>query len=169
MYLNVALSTDDSRPALTSKVVSFGQSLSSISWLGLATHFDSDMSFENQIDLTIGSTLHQRQPSPLPQQLEICLDSSPTPVHRPPNHIITPPNIPRGSRFPSSPVSTPLPYSKIFPLLIARCSEGLNYAVIFPYINEMVKGFGVPEKSVGVWSASAVGPFSKLELELRWI
>jgi hypothetical protein len=52
---------------------------------------------------------------------------------------------------------TPLPYMKILPLAISRCSEGLIYAVIFPYINEMILSFGVPEQSVGIWSALVVG------------
>ncbi len=34
-------------------------------------------------------------------------------------------------------VTMTLPYLKLLPLLVARCSEGLNYAVIFPYINQM--------------------------------
>jgi hypothetical protein len=51
---------------------------------------------------------------------------------------------------------TPLPYAKIIPLLIARASEGLIYAVIFPYVNEMIHAFGVPEQSVGMWSSAVV-------------
>lgn len=52
--------------------------------------------------------------------------------------------------------STPLPLSKILPLAVSRISEGLIYSVIFPYINEMIHGMGVPEEDVGVWSATAV-------------
>ncbi|WWC66835.1 uncharacterized protein I206_100742 [Kwoniella pini CBS 10737] len=50
---------------------------------------------------------------------------------------------------------TPVPYLKILPLLLQRCSEGLTYAIIFPYINQMILEMGVEEKSVGVWSAIA--------------
>lgn len=52
--------------------------------------------------------------------------------------------------------ATPVPYLKALPLLLSRVSEGLVFSVIFPYINEMFLSFGVPEKSVGVWSATAV-------------
>ncbi|GMK59936.1 hypothetical protein CspeluHIS016_0901530 [Cutaneotrichosporon spelunceum] len=50
---------------------------------------------------------------------------------------------------------TPLPVLKILPLCIARMAEGLIFAVIFPYINEMMHDMGVPEESVGLWSATA--------------
>lgn len=51
---------------------------------------------------------------------------------------------------------TPLPYMKMMPLIVARLSEGLIFSVIFPYINQMVRDFGVPEEKVGVWSSMAV-------------
>lgn len=64
---------------------------------------------------------------------------------------------------------TPVPYLKILPLLISRIAEGVIYAVIFPYINEMMRGFGVPEERVGVWSVLAVRalslPMSKLIMQ----
>ena len=111
-------------------------------------------------DLSI-STLHQRQPSPLPQVFQISLDSPPLPGYHHLPRINTPPITPNRFTFTQhSPlpiiVKTPLPFLKILPLLIARCSEGLIYSVILPYINEMIHSFGVPEKSVGVWSATAV-------------
>lgn len=71
----------------------------------------------------------QRKPSPAPQTLE-----AETKIQSP----------------------TPLPFWRIFPLLVQRCSEGLTYAVIFPYVNEMILSFGVPEKSVGFWSGLVV-------------
>ena len=49
-----------------------------------------------------------------------------------------------------------MPYLKILPLLISRIAEGVIYAVIFPYVNEMIASFGVPEERVGVWSVLAV-------------
>ena len=51
---------------------------------------------------------------------------------------------------------TPVPYLKIFPLLVTRFCEGIIYSCIFPYINEWVRSLGVPEQSTGVWSAAAV-------------
>lgn len=50
----------------------------------------------------------------------------------------------------------PVPYKKIFPLCLSRMAEGMIYSIIFPYINEMIRGLGVEEKKVGVWSAMAV-------------
>ena len=52
----------------------------------------------------------------------------------------------------TSPPRTPLPLKSLFPLVISRVAEGLTYAVIFPYVNEMIHSFGVPEESVGFWS-----------------
>jgi len=58
--------------------------------------------------------------------------------------------------------STPVPYVKIFPLCLSRMAEGMIFSVVFPYINEMIRGLGVEEKKVGVWSAMAVSPILAL-------
>lgn len=65
--------------------------------------------------------------------------------------------------------SAPVPYGKIFPLCLARISEGMIYSVILPYINEMIRGFGVEEEKVGVWSAMAVSCFyTESEVICTW-
>ncbi|WWC85817.1 uncharacterized protein L201_000684 [Kwoniella dendrophila CBS 6074] len=99
--------------------------------------------------------LVQRQPSPLPRSADggnITFEHQnvriPSPVY-PPSETTTPVS-------PTSPKhKTPVPYLKLLPLLVQRCSEGLTYAIIFPYINQMVLEMGVEEKSVGIWSAIA--------------
>lgn len=70
-------------------------------------------------------------------------------------------------------VDTPVPIVKILPLCVARVSEGLIFAVIFrelynvllsltpAYINEMMHDFGVPQESVGIWSATAVSTYAR--------
>ncbi|XAO26623.1 hypothetical protein I312_105461 [Cryptococcus bacillisporus CA1280] len=96
-------------------------------------------------------TLTQRQPSPLPRRLSnnlsMGLSEMEAETHSP--SIVT--------ESPSTPHYhiTPVPYLKLFPLLIQRWSEGVTYGVIFPYINEMIHSMGMEEKSVGVWSATA--------------
>ncbi|ODN96307.1 hypothetical protein I350_08329 [Cryptococcus amylolentus CBS 6273] len=92
-------------------------------------------------------TLTQRQPSPRPASLSIeeC-DLS--------DHI-SEDDTPSVKTHPTVPSRTPVPYLKLFPLLVQRWSEGMTYAVIFPYINEMVHSMGVEETQVGVWSAIA--------------
>lgn len=127
-------------------------------------------------------TLIRRTPSPLVIQphdhpVYISLDTLPRPYLQPypgsagPSEPTTPHGHPLsgpfsgqapGRRRDGRPASnapseiTPVPYLKLLPLLISRLSEGLVYSVIFPYINEMILSFGVAEKSVGVWSATAV-------------
>lgn len=112
-------------------------------------------------------TLHHRVSSPLPDRLEL-LDESPfDPAERAyPSVPTTPHGHPARSRADgtyfektlggSGKGETPLPYMKMLPLIVARLSEGLIYSVIFPYINEMVRDFGIPEEKVGVWSSMAV-------------
>ncbi|KAI9635727.1 major facilitator superfamily domain-containing protein [Dioszegia hungarica] len=56
---------------------------------------------------------------------------------------------------PTSTRASAVPYVKIFPLCLSRVAEGMIFAVILPYINEMIRGFGVEEKKVGVYSAMA--------------
>ncbi|WVQ76195.1 hypothetical protein IAR50_005857 [Cryptococcus sp. DSM 104548] len=91
--------------------------------------------------------LTQRQPSPLPHTISIeeydLSDPSPEP------------DTPAAKHLPVTQLQTPVPYLKLFPLLVQRWSEGMTYAIIFPYINEMVHSMGVEEKEVGVWSAIA--------------
>lgn len=95
-------------------------------------------------------TLTQRQPSPLSRRLSIAVSEVEADTH-PPSIISESP-----TSIPHHRLITPVPYLKLFPLLIQRWSEGVTYGVIFPYINEMIHSMGVEEKSVGVWSATAV-------------
>ncbi|WVQ80872.1 hypothetical protein IAT38_002979 [Cryptococcus sp. DSM 104549] len=94
-------------------------------------------------------TITQRQPAlPLTRPLTTAIDIPPS--------IYSPSISSTVTLTPSTPrPRTPVPYVKLIPLLIQRWSEGLTYAVIFPYINEMVHSMGVEEQSVGVWSAVA--------------
>ncbi|OXG20565.1 hypothetical protein C366_02100 [Cryptococcus neoformans Tu401-1] len=94
-------------------------------------------------------TLTQRQPSPLSRRLSIAVSEVEADTH-PPSIITESP-----TSIPHHRLITPVPYLKLFPLLIQRWSEGVTYGVIFPYINEMIHSMGVEEKSVGVWSATA--------------
>ncbi|OCF59654.1 hypothetical protein L486_02326 [Kwoniella mangroviensis CBS 10435] len=98
--------------------------------------------------------LTQRQPSPLPRpltgeasstQIDTTLRTS-SPAYQSPSTPTTPAH---------SKHRTPVPYLKLLPLLVQRCAEGLTYAIVFPYINQMILDMGVEEKSVGVWSAIA--------------
>ncbi|ORY34238.1 major facilitator superfamily domain-containing protein [Naematelia encephala] len=109
-------------------------------------------------DTLPGSSLHQRVSSPLPAE------TGPSPTwtgaYTPlPTSPRIQPIVPSRQHEPpgpsARPETTPLPYAKLFPLVISRMSEGLIYAVIFPYINEMVRSFGVADNKVGVWSAAA--------------
>ncbi|WWC58113.1 uncharacterized protein I303_100648 [Kwoniella dejecticola CBS 10117] len=100
--------------------------------------------------------LVQRTPSPLPRPIN---DDQPA-VQLEQIRIPTPgQNHLSPTSASSTPIRskhrTPVPYLKILPLLTQRCSEGLTYAIVFPYINQMVLDMGVEEKSVGVWSAIA--------------
>lgn len=52
--------------------------------------------------------------------------------------------------------TTPVPYTKLLPLCLARIAEGMMFSIIFPYVNEMILSFGVNENDVGIWSAIAV-------------
>lgn len=52
--------------------------------------------------------------------------------------------------------STPVPYYRILPLLIARLAEGMTYTIIFPYINDMIHSFGVQEQDVGYYAGLVV-------------
>ncbi|WVQ78021.1 hypothetical protein IAT38_000102 [Cryptococcus sp. DSM 104549] len=120
-------------------------------------------------------TLHQRVASPLPRPLT----SSPVDSHHGAgashsqvfasgsspflHHVTIPASSPAPN--PTSPITpttpntpfkrTPVPYAKLLPLLVQRWGEGLTYAIIFPYINEMVHSMGVEESKVGLWSATA--------------
>lgn len=97
-------------------------------------------------------TLTQRQPSPLPRRLSNNLSMGLPEVEAETHSasVVT--------ESPSTPHYhiTPVPYLKLLPLLVQRWSEGVTYGVIFPYINEMIHSMGLEEKSVGVWSATAV-------------
>ncbi|OCF44118.1 hypothetical protein I317_02072 [Kwoniella heveanensis CBS 569] len=103
----------------------------------------------------------QRQPSPLNRHqtdVEGYPDAA-APAHVPSPALLSP--------FPTSTNSggsstharmkrrTPVPYASLLPLQAQRIAEGLTYAIIFPYINQMILDMGVEEKSVGVWSAIA--------------
>ncbi|WWD22504.1 hypothetical protein CI109_106997 [Kwoniella shandongensis] len=96
--------------------------------------------------------LIQRQPTPIPPPLDVQSGDYPPESSSSLSARRTPTPAPSLS---TARTKTPLPYLKILPLLIQRWSEGLTYAIIFPYINEMVHSMGVEEKSVGVWSATA--------------
>ncbi|KAK8845553.1 hypothetical protein IAR55_006268 [Kwoniella newhampshirensis] len=90
--------------------------------------------------------LIQRQSTPIPPSLDVdASDQLPEPSRS--SHSI--------STHRPSQTRTPVPYLKLLPLLVQRWSEGFTYAVIFPYINEMIHSMGIEEKSVGVWSATA--------------
>ncbi|KAL7418720.1 hypothetical protein Q5752_006403 [Cryptotrichosporon argae] len=96
--------------------------------------------------LTADTHLVQRQPTPL------------TTIDLPPPDLgsdAETPRTPHGHPLTGRRRVSPLPLLKIMPLCISRVAEGLMYAVIFPYINEMIHGFGVPDHSVGMWSAAA--------------
>ncbi|CAD6578555.1 MAG: hypothetical protein TREMPRED_002215 [Tremellales sp. Tagirdzhanova-0007] len=113
-----------------------------------------------RLELNDVSTLHQRQPSPNSRHPHLSLNSPPSSTHSVSDdrsHIspTSSQSYSSSARSAISPAATPLPYIKILPILIARCAEGLNFSVIFPYINAMMKSFGVPDNSVGIWSASA--------------
>ncbi|WVF66037.1 hypothetical protein IAT40_000775 [Kwoniella sp. CBS 6097] len=102
--------------------------------------------------------LTQRQPSPLnrdPTEIEGYLDPPP---HIPSPALLSPfpANLhTNGSNQGKAKRRTPVPYASLLPLQAQRIAEGLTYAIIFPYINQMVLDMGVEEKSVGVWSAIA--------------
>ncbi len=118
----------------------------------------STMSSAFPSDIHPGSSLHQRVSSPLPRGdvLDSPLPTERPKFFRPNNPPFTPhsPSLPFPPPIPPRP--TPLPYLKILPLLITRCSEGLTWSIVLPYINDMISHFGVPDESVGVWSATAV-------------
>ncbi|WRT63848.1 uncharacterized protein IL334_000773 [Kwoniella shivajii] len=102
--------------------------------------------------------LTQRQPSPLPRLREdgVPFASEEDVIRGPSPAYLSPlPKSPNGSSLVTTRDKTPVPYSKLAPLLVQRWSEGLTYAIVFPYINQMILDMGVEEKSVGVWSAIA--------------
>lgn len=55
---------------------------------------------------------------------------------------------------------TAVPYAKLLPLCLTRIAEGMIFAIIMPYINEMILSFGVDENDVGIWSSIAASPSS---------
>jgi MFS family permease len=61
------------------------------------------------------------------------------------------------------PVSTPIPWRVFTPILFFAAAEASTYAVVFPFITDMITSFDVPADKIGLYSGLGEGVMMLVE------
>jgi MFS family permease len=57
----------------------------------------------------------------------------------------------------------PINWLLILPILLFRVADAMSYTIIFPYITEMITGFGVPADRIGLYAGMGEGAIMLVE------